>query len=69
MNYAKNDVEAPFYAWECITLQIKGRPDIYLIIRNDKIMHMFIKLLIYKTKSLDGRRGTMEPAINKILKQ
>lgn len=52
----KKDLEnnSPFYAWECITLQVKGRPDIYLVIRNEKIMHMFVKLLIYKMKSMDG---------------
>ena len=51
-NFIEKDM--PFFAWQCITLQITGRPDIYLVIKNDKIMSMFIKLLIYKIQTIDG---------------
>ena len=43
----KND--APFYSWECISLSIKDKWDVYLIIRNDEIMSYFLKLLIART--------------------
>lgn len=54
MNKTKIEQEAPFFAWECITLQVQGRPDIYLIIRDENIMLMFLKFLIYKLKTIDG---------------
>lgn len=47
-------VDAPFYAWDCITLSIKNKWDLYLIIRSEQVMTNFLKLLIYKTNSLDG---------------
>lgn len=49
---------APFYAWDCITLQIKNKGDLYLIIKNEEVMNMFLKLLIYEMQTLDGNRGT-----------
>ena len=61
--------DAPFYAWDCITLQVKGRPDIYLVIKNEKIMSMFIKLLIFKLKTVDGTRGSMVRIINQVMKK
>ena len=61
--------DAPFFAWDCITLQVRGRPDIYIVIRNEKIMSMFIKLLIYKMKTIDGTRGSMDVFIDNILKK
>lgn len=56
----KKDLEndAPFYAWNCITISIKYKWDIYLIIKNESVMNDFIKLLIYKTETIDGYRGT-----------
>lgn len=56
----KNDLEydAPFYAWDCITLSIKNKWDVYLIIRSEEAMTNFLKLLIYKTNSLDGVRDS-----------
>ena len=50
--------DAPFYGWNCITLSISHKWDIYLIIRNDRVMSDFIKLLIYKTETVDGVRGS-----------
>ena len=50
--------DAPFYAWDCITLSLKNKWDIYLIIKNEKVMSDFLKLLIYRTESMDGFRGS-----------
>ena len=50
--------DAPWYAWDCISLSIKNKWDVYLLIKNEKVMSDFIKLLIYKTESLDGYRDT-----------
>ena len=48
---------------------MKGRPNIYLVIRNEKIMEMFINLLIYKLKTVDGRKGTMNDIVNQKMKE
>ena len=56
----KNDLmqDAPFYAWDCISLSIKGKWDLHLIIRSEDNMSDFLKLLIYKIQTVDGYRGT-----------
>ena len=53
--------DAPFYAWDCITLNIKEKWDVYLIIRSETLMSDFLKLLISKTETIDGSRGTAIP--------
>ena len=50
--------DAPFYAWDCISLSISGKWDIYLIIKNEKVMSDFLKLLIFKTETMNGLRGS-----------
>ena len=59
--------DAPFYAWDCISLSISGKWDIYLIIKNEKVMSDFLKLLIYRTNTLDGFRGTAKPFKQRLL--
>ena len=53
--------DAPHYGWDCISLSLKNKWDIYLIIKNEKVMADFLKLLIYKTESIDGFHGTAIP--------
>lgn len=50
--------DAPFYAWDCITLNVKNKWDIYFIIKNELAMANFLKLLIMKTNTIDGNAGT-----------
>ena len=45
--------EVPFYPWECLSIQLPER-DVFLIIKNEIVMENFLKLLIYKTKTIDG---------------
>lgn len=59
----------PFYAWDCITLQLKNRSDVYFIIRDEATMTRFLKLLIYELKTLDGKRGSAEKFINDSVKE
>jgi hypothetical protein len=47
----------PFYAWECITLNVKNRK-IYLVVKNEKMMVMLIKFLIGTLNTVDGSRGS-----------
>jgi len=60
-NNSKTDgqapAELPFYSWQCITLQLEKRY-IDLVIKKDEDMVKFIKLLVYKTDTMDGNRGS-----------
>ena len=50
--------ESPFYGWDCITLQIKNKWNVHLIIPNHRAMSMFIRLLIWNLETTDGLRGS-----------
>ena len=58
MNKGDLAVDAPFLSWNCITLSIKNKWDIYLIIKNETVMTNFLKLLIHKTNSVNGYRDS-----------
>lgn len=58
----------PFYSWQCITLTLKNR-DIDLVIPEEKIMDMLIKLLIFKTNTIDGVKDSAQPLKDLMLKQ
>ena len=60
--------DAPFYAWDCISLTIKNKWDIFLIIKNEQVMSDFLKLLIFKTEAIDGFRGTSIPFKEQVYK-
>ena len=47
----------PFYSWECITLELENRK-IFLVIKNETIMNMFIKFLIHTLHTVDGNRDS-----------
>ena len=59
----------PFYGWECLSLQLKNRGDVYFLIQNEKTMADFLKLLIFELKSLDGNAGSALKKRKAILKQ
>lgn len=44
----------PFYAWQCITLFIKDKEEINLIIKDDEKMKKFLKFLIFHLETIDG---------------
>ena len=52
----------PFFAWECLTLQLNNR-DIDLVIRNPTSMELLLKFLIYQLKTVDGNRDTALPIL------
>lgn len=60
--------KVPFLAWNCLSLQIKKRGDVYLIIKNERVMDYFIKFLIYSLETIDGNRGTATQIIKKRLR-
>ena len=47
----------PFFAWNCITLQLRDR-EVDLIIKNEESMKNFLTYLVYKIKTVDGNRGS-----------
>ena len=51
-------VDSPFYSWDCLTLSFGEKKDLHLIIKNEKVMADFIKLLISKMNTLDGVKGS-----------
>ena len=56
------NLDAPFYAWECLSIDM-GNRDVDLVIRNEKHMKYVLKFIISGMRTLDGRKGTA----NKIL--
>lgn len=57
------NLSAPFYSWECISVDL-GYRDVDLVIRCEKNMQRFLKFIISGMKTLDGRKGSAD----KILK-
>ena len=53
--------DPPFFGWDCITLNLKDKWDVHLIIRSEKAMSMFLKFLIHHMETLDGFRGSSTP--------
>ena len=53
--------DPPFFAWDCITLNLRNKWDLYLIIRSEHAMSMLLKLLINHLETIDGFRGTSAP--------
>ena len=49
----------PFFAWNCITIKLRNW-DVDLVIKDEMQMTIFIKFLIYKMRTLDGKKGTAD---------
>lgn len=54
---------APFYCWECLTIEL-GNRDLDLVIRSEKHMKFVLKFLIHSIRTMDGRRGTAEKVLS-----
>ena len=59
---------APFYSWECLTLEL-GNRDLDLVIRSEKHMKFILKFLIHSIRTMDGRRGTADKVLDLMNKQ
>ena len=55
-----DNIDIPFFAWECISISMKSGHDINLIIRDEENMKIFLQFLILKLKSFDGLRNTFK---------
>lgn len=51
--------ELPFYAWQCITLELAER-QVDLVIKDQKSMDLFIKFLIFSINTMDCRKDSAE---------
>ena len=54
----------PFYAWQCITLQLKHRY-VDLVIKNEKSLELFMRFLVFTLNTEDGKKDTAEPTVKK----
>lgn len=69
MDKKKFASDPPFYAWDCITLQVKNKWNVHLIIRCEKTMEKFIKLLIHHIQTINGQRLTSVNVKEQIFKR
>ena len=50
----KDENKMPFFAWECITLDL-GYREVDLVIRDEAQMKSLLMYLIYRMKTVDGK--------------
>ena len=50
--------DPPFYAWDCLTLHVKNKWNVHILIKCEKTMTKFLKLLIHNLDTINGKRGT-----------
>ena len=53
----RSQKNVPFTSWNCITLYLKNR-ELDLVIKSEKEMEMFLKLLIMNLNTVDGKRDS-----------
>ena len=58
--------DVPFYYWNCLTLQMENR-DFFIVIKNEKAMEDFLKILIHSLDTVDGIKGSAIPLRKYIL--
>lgn len=59
----------PFYAWECITINLATGREVNIVVKNEACMRAFIMLLIYEMKTTDGRKDSGVGIIKTLLRQ
>ena len=60
-------MDVPFYAWQCITLQLRHRM-VDLVIKNQQDMDDFLMILIDGMKTVDGNKNSLKTAESHIIK-
>ena len=59
----------PFFAWECLTINLDNGKEVNIVIKNEACMTAFIMLLLYEMKSVDGKQNSGVKIIEALLKQ
>lgn len=57
--------KAPFYSWQCLTLQLSHR-DVDLVIPNEKDMDDLLEVLIDAMQTVNGKKDSAEVIIKKM---
>ena len=52
----------PFYAWQCISLTLKHR-EVDFVFKDEIQQNKFVKYLIYRMKTIDGRKESAVPIL------
>jgi len=58
-NQTTSKCSFPFFAWQCITLQIKGRC-VDLVIKDDNAMNLFLRFLVQALNTMDGHQDSAQ---------
>jgi hypothetical protein len=58
-NFRGGKTELPFYAWQCITLEL-GQRQVDLVIKDQKSMDILVKFLVYSINTMDCRKDSAE---------
>lgn len=58
----------PFYSWQCLTICTDSY-QIDLVIQDEQMMDMLLRLLIHETNSLNGERNSAQPLKAYLLNQ
>jgi len=59
----------PFFAWECLTINLDNGREVNIVIKNEACMTAFIMLLLYEMKSVDGKHNSGAKIIDALLRQ
>ena len=51
--------ELPFYAWQCITLEL-GERQVDLVVKDQKSMDLLVKFLVFSINTMDCRKDSAE---------
>lgn len=65
-NTNKKKIELPFYAWQCLSLQLRHRT-IDLVIQDDAMYNKLVEFLIISLQTVDGVRDSAVPHLNYII--
>jgi hypothetical protein len=63
------DKHMHFYAWQCITLELQNERVVDLVIKNEKCMDNFLRILIHELNTVDGHRDSAKQLKETLTKQ
>ena len=58
----------PFYSWQCVSLQLRHR-DVDIVIKNERQQNNFVKFLLYKLNTVDGKINSAKKILEALNKQ
>ena len=67
-NTKQDQIKLPFYAWQCLSLQLKHRT-IDLVIEDDTMYNRLVEFLIISLRTVDGVRDSALPHLNYMIQK